>query len=87
MIGSKSGWSVLDLLTLDPVTSQIPIIVTTLNLESVRSAQEWLGDHRILILPKPFNPTDLELAVNSALGMPNAGGPPLHWIRSYQWDT
>jgi CheY-like chemotaxis protein len=87
MVGPKSALSVLDLLVLGPATTHIPMVVTTLDLKSVDHAREWLGDHHVFILPRPFDPTDLSLAVNAALGRAEADVPPSHWISSYRWNT
>src|SRR5690348_5716944 len=53
-----TGWKVLDLITLDPLTSKTPVIVCTAS--SIPSEKElWLEGHGISILPKPFDVDDL----------------------------
>ena len=63
------GWSILDLLKLDPKTSPIPVIVctaTTLNEEKVN----WLKKHNISLLLKPFEIFDLQTLVDISLQPP-----------------
>jgi CheY-like chemotaxis protein len=54
------GWKILDLLTLDPVTSKIPVIICTASAELIKQEKhEWLNTHGIAVLPKPFDADDL----------------------------
>jgi CheY-like chemotaxis protein len=63
----ESGWMILELLTLDPETGRIPVIVCSAALDDLRSKEAWLNEHGIAILPKPFDIDDLYQAVDSAL--------------------
>ena len=55
-----TGWKVLDLLTLDPLTSKIPVIICSASAEQIiPEKQDWLTDHGIAVLPKPFDVNDL----------------------------
>jgi len=63
------GWSILDLLKLDPRTNRIPVVVctaTTLNEEKTN----WLKKHNISLLLKPFEINDLKTLVDIMLQPP-----------------
>jgi DNA-binding response OmpR family regulator len=68
----EQGWTILELLTLDPATSHVPVIVCSAALDDLRSKEAWLRDHGISSLPKPFDIDDLQVAVSSAI---NRVGP------------
>lgn len=53
--GEENGWNILNLLTLDPETRPIPIIVCSAAIQSLHSHQEWLTKFGIHALPKPFD--------------------------------
>lgn len=55
----ETGWHVLDLLTLDPETSHIPVIICTASIKIPEEKEIWLNEHGIQILPKPFDINDL----------------------------
>jgi len=56
--GEECGWTILNLLTLDPITRPIPIVVCSAAIQSLHGYQAWLDKFGICALPKPF---DLEM--------------------------
>ena len=63
------GWSILDLLKLDPKTNKIPVIIctaTTINEEKTN----WLKKHNIGLLLKPFEIIDLTTLIDIMLQPP-----------------
>ena len=60
--GEEHGWTILNLLTLDPETRPIPIIVCSAAIQSLHEHQEWLSRYGIHALPKPF---DLDTLLNT----------------------
>jgi two-component system response regulator RpaA len=67
MSGEEKGWEILELLTLDPVTRPVPIIVCTAAIRSLRDREEQLNRLGIRGLPKPFDLDDLLGLVRDAL--------------------
>ncbi|MDQ2744491.1 MAG: response regulator, partial [Chloroflexota bacterium] len=63
----ESGWTLLELLTLDPKLSKIPTIVCSAAIIDLRTHASWLERHGIAILIKPFDIADLYLQVETAL--------------------
>ena len=59
--GEEHGWSILNLLTLDPETRPIPLIVCWAAIHSLHEHQEMLSRYGIRALPKPF---DLDMLLN-----------------------
>ena len=55
MGGEEHGWTILNLLTLDPSTRPIPIIVCSAAIHSLHEHQPWLDKFGICALPKPFD--------------------------------
>jgi CheY-like chemotaxis protein len=53
--GEEHGWTILNLLTLDPLTRPTPIIVCSAAIQSLHAHQEWLSKYGIKALPKPFD--------------------------------
>src|SRR5258708_6241344 len=63
------GWSILDLLKLDPKTKHLPIIIctaTTVNEEKTN----WLKKHNIALLLKPFEINDLTTLIDITIQPP-----------------
>ena len=55
-IGSEErGWTILELLTLDPQTRSTPVIVCSAAIQSLHEHQAWLDRFGICALPKPFD--------------------------------
>lgn len=67
MNSPEDGWTIIELLKLDPVTTEVPIIVCSAALDDLQSKEEWLRQHNILTLPKPFDLDDLYKRVEEAL--------------------
>jgi CheY-like chemotaxis protein len=59
--GEEHGWSILNLLTLDPETRPIPLIVCSAAITSLHEHQDMLSRYGIRALPKPF---DLEMLLS-----------------------
>jgi CheY-like chemotaxis protein len=64
--GEEHGWTILNLLTLDPETAPIPMIVCSAAIQSLHEHQELLSKYRIRALPKPF---DLETLLEGVEAM------------------
>jgi response regulator RpfG family c-di-GMP phosphodiesterase len=53
--GEEHGWTILNLLTLDPETVRIPLIVCSAAIQSLHEHQDLLNQYSIRALPKPFD--------------------------------
>lgn len=53
--GEERGWTILNLLTLDPDTRPIPVIVCSAAIQSLHAHQDLLSKYGICALPKPFD--------------------------------
>ncbi len=73
--GAEEGWRTLDLLTLDPVTRRIPVIVCSAATVQLQDHADWLRRFDVEVLPKPFDLDTLLDMVRAALGMPRRGFP------------
>lgn len=62
-----TGWKILDLITLDPQTNRIPVIICTAVAKFPEGKEPWLAEHGIAVLPKPFDINDLIAMVEKAL--------------------
>jgi CheY-like chemotaxis protein len=65
--GEERGWTILNLLTLDPQTRPIPVIVCSAAIESLHQHQDWLSRYGIKALPKPFDLDALLSTIEDAL--------------------
>ena len=63
----ERGWNILELLTLDPRTDRIPVIVCSAAVTSLQEHAHLLEKHGVRALPKPFDLNDLLRAVQEAL--------------------
>ena len=70
MGGEETGWTILNLLTLDPATRPIPVIVCSAAIQSLHEQQPWLDKFGICALPKPFDLDMLLEMVNRVLPTP-----------------
>ncbi|MGI8824882.1 MAG: response regulator [Chloroflexota bacterium] len=61
------GWKILELVKLDPETQDIPIIVCSAAVDDLRLREQWLSDHGVATLLKPFDIDDLYTAIRLAL--------------------
>jgi DNA-binding NtrC family response regulator len=67
MESPESGWTLLEVLTLDREMRQIPTIVCSGAIFDLRSHQDWLRGQGIQVLPKPFDIESLYRTVETAL--------------------
>src|SRR5881392_724050 len=51
----ESGWQILNLLTLDPATQPIPVIVCSAAIHSLREHKALLQQYDCEVLTKPFD--------------------------------
>jgi CheY-like chemotaxis protein len=63
----ERGWKILELLTLDPETHQIPVILCSADVAKLREAADVLGQHGVRALPKPFDLDDLMKLIHLSL--------------------
>ena len=65
--GESVGWQQLDILTLDPATRGIPVIICSAAIASLGFAREKLAALDVAVLEKPFDLEQLGAAVEAAL--------------------
>jgi len=65
--GDTVGWQQLEILTLDPATRGIPVIICSAALASLESARDKLARLDVAVLEKPFDLEQLTASVESAL--------------------
>jgi CheY-like chemotaxis protein len=65
--GEEHGWTILNLLTLDPVTNQIPAIVCSAAIQSLHEHQPMLSGLGIHALAKPFDLETLLTTIEQTL--------------------
>ena len=65
--GEAHGWEQLDILTLDPATRRIPVILCTAGLASLAAHRAKLLAMDVHVLEKPFDLASLEAIVTMAL--------------------
>ncbi len=63
----ERGWAILELLTLDPLTRPIPVVVCSAAIRSLHAHQELLDRYGIRALPKPFDLDTLLEAIHAML--------------------
>jgi CheY-like chemotaxis protein len=63
----EAGLLLLDLITLDPETSSIPVIIASANLQAIAGREAELEDKGIYVIAKPFDIDDLGRLVRTAL--------------------
>jgi CheY-like chemotaxis protein len=69
--GEERGWAILNLLTLDPATRHIPVIVCSAAIQSLHEHQDLLSNYGICALPKPFDLDTLLETVEHMLPSPS----------------
>jgi DNA-binding response OmpR family regulator len=75
-LGSEeNGWTVLELLTLDPATRPIPVIVCSAAIHSLQEHEALLQLYGCEVLPKPFDLEALLAKVRDALLKYRVGEP------------
>jgi DNA-binding NtrC family response regulator len=57
----ESGWVLLDVLTIDPATRSIPVIVCSADVQQIKRRKDWIQEHSVSSLEKPF---DLQVFLN-----------------------
>jgi CheY-like chemotaxis protein len=65
--GDAAGWQQLDVLTLDPTTRGIPVIVCSAAIASLGEARAKLAMLDVAVLEKPFDLEQLSAAVAAAI--------------------
>lgn len=65
--GEAAGWQQLDVLTLDPATRAIPVIVCSAAIASLGEARAKLAMLDVAVLEKPFDLEQLSAAVAAAI--------------------
>ncbi len=55
MHGEEQGWKILELLTLDPQTRPIPVIVCSAAIRSLQEHAPLMQQYGVEVLPKPFD--------------------------------
>jgi CheY-like chemotaxis protein len=68
MGGEEIGWTVLELLTLDPATRPIPLIVCSAAVQDLQAHEPLLQRYGVAVLPKPFDLEALLEQVRAGLG-------------------
>ena len=63
----ENGWTILELLTLDPVTRPVPVIVCSAALHSLAEHQPLLEQYGCEVLAKPFDLDALLSKIEAAL--------------------
>jgi CheY-like chemotaxis protein len=65
--GQEVGWTILECLTLDPVTRPIPLIVCSAAIRELKAHEEHLAQYGVDVLTKPFDLDHLLEKVAAAL--------------------
>lgn len=65
--GDNVGWQQLDILTLDPATRAIPVIICSAAIASLAFARPKLAMLDVAVVEKPFDLEQLSAAVSAAL--------------------
>ena len=63
----ESGLLLLDLITLDPETRSIPVIIASANLQALAGREDELATKGIYVIAKPFDIDDLAALIRTAL--------------------
>jgi CheY-like chemotaxis protein len=66
--GEEVGWTILELLTLDPATRPIPVIVCSAAVQQLQAHEPLLRRYGVAVLPKPFDLDALLEQVRAGLG-------------------
>ena len=70
---AEEGWRTLDLLTLDPATRRIPVIVCSAATYALHQHEDWLRRFDVEVLQKPFDLEVLLQKVADTIGDPREG--------------
>lgn len=63
----EAGLLLLDLVTLDPETRRIPVIVASANLQALAGREQGLAAKGIYVIAKPFDIDELAALIRTAL--------------------
>lgn len=74
--GEEHGWTIVNLLTLDPITRPISKIVCSAAIQSLHEHQEWLSKYGIRALPKPFDLDTLLATIEEMIAESRAAHDP-----------
>jgi CheY-like chemotaxis protein len=74
--GEERGWTILNLLTLDPETRLVPMIVCSAAIQSLHEHQEWLSRYGVRALPKPFDLDTLLSTIEEMIAEHRLGSSP-----------
>ncbi len=67
--GPEEGWLILTLLRNDPVTAELPIVLSSANVHFLRQRARLLQMKRCVALEKPFRPEALLEAITRAFAL------------------
>jgi CheY-like chemotaxis protein len=74
--GEERGWTILNLLTLDPETRPMPMIVCSAAIQSLHEHQEWLSRYGVRALAKPFDLDTLLSTIEEMIAEHRGGSRP-----------
>ena len=63
----EAGLLLLDLITLDPETRSIPVVIASANLRALAGREDELAAKGIFVIAKPFDIDDLAALIRNAL--------------------
>ena len=75
MGGEETGWTLMELLTLDPETTGIPLIVCSAAVRELHEHEPILQKFGVSVLPKPFDLDALLEKVRAGLARGEEAGP------------
>ena len=63
----QAGLLLLDLITLDPETRSIPVVIASANVQALAGREDELASKGIYVIAKPFDIDDLAALIRKAL--------------------
>ena len=63
----EAGLLLLDLITLDPETRSIPVVIASANLQALAGREDELASKGMYVIAKPFDIDDLAALIRKAL--------------------
>ncbi len=63
----ERGWQLVEMLTLDPKTAAIPLVVCSAAVRALEERREILEAQGIVVIPKPFDLDHLLASIQTAL--------------------
>jgi DNA-binding response OmpR family regulator len=64
---SVTGWDIIEELEEGAAGRHIPVIICSAATDQVKAHHEWLEEHGVAVLPKPFDLEDLRMLVDEML--------------------